>query len=138
MQGLNQAGVLIRDIRQIVLILSQHPFSPGENTLYIKAVVVDNSNIVSVDKNYYKEHNILVYPNPANNYLVIESISPETIIQSAAISDLSGKILRNFREINSNRFTIDKLQNLYPGIYLVEIMASGKSQLYKFVKGDSR
>lgn len=117
---------------------SQHPFSPGENTLFIKAVVVDSSNIVSIDKHYYNKPDILVYPNPADNYLIIESDSPETIIQSASISDLSGRILISYKKINSNIFTIDKLQNLKPGIYFIEIIASGQSQVYRFVKGDSR
>jgi hypothetical protein len=117
---------------------SQHPFSPGENTLYIKAVVVDSSKIVSIGKHNYDEIDILIYPNPADDYLILKSAGPEIIIQSAAITDLSGKILRSYSKINSNILTIDKLQNLKPGIYLIEIVASGRSHVYKFVKGDSR
>lgn len=116
---------------------SQHPFSPGENTLYIKAVVVENSSIVSIDNNYYEPNNILLYPNPVTYYLNIESLDPQVIIQSATISDLSGKRLKSFSDINRNRFTIDGLQDLNPGIYFIEIIAGSRTQVYKFVKGDS-
>ncbi len=115
---------------------SQHPFIPGDNTLNIKAVVIDNSAIVSVDKKYFEPYNMLLYPNPVSDYLNIESVDNDILIQSATLFDMSGKIINNYSSINRSRVTIGDLNNLKPGIYFIELIVSGQSQVYKIIRGE--
>lgn len=117
---------------------SQHPFDPGENTLYIKTVVVENSTAVSVQNEYLEPYDIKIYPNPISNILIIESLSGEKMIQSAAILDITGKTLRKYSNINSYHFSIDNMQNMKAGIYFIEVVVSGQSQVYKIIKGGVR
>jgi hypothetical protein len=61
--------------------------------------------------------NVKIYPNPLNNWMVIES---EIEIQNIEIHDVSGKLIES-KKVNSNQIEIPiSLEN---GIYLVKLIA---------------
>lgn len=57
------------------------------------------------------------YPNPADAFVTIESTES---INSVAIFDLSGKMLREVTGLNSNKETLD-VSALRPGVYLMRV-----------------
>jgi len=71
-------------------------------------------NILSINET---NQEIKLYPNPANNYLIIDSKS--FINQNYEIIDISGKILIKNKILN-NKQEID-LTNLKTGIYFIKI-----------------
>lgn len=113
---------------------SNHPFEPGEHTLYIKVVTVESSTIVSIKDEISDTGQVKVYPNPFNNRLQIESTDPGELIVKAKLIDLSGRIIRSFDNVNSNRLIINGLQNLLPGVYLLELLINDQPVVLKLVK----
>jgi hypothetical protein len=69
---------------------------------------------------------IKVYPNPANNYFVIESIQP---INKIEIFDLSGKIIKVFNE----ELLKYNISNLSKGIYIVIIKTELRLKRQKLI-----
>jgi hypothetical protein len=67
-----------------------------------------------------------IYPNPANNYIVIESIQP---INDIKIFDLSGKLVKTFNS-QSLKYNIS---NLSKGIYIIEIKTHLELKIQKLI-----
>ncbi|MBN2778930.1 MAG: lamin tail domain-containing protein [Bacteroidales bacterium] len=86
----------------------------GANTSQIFTITV----LSTVDINKIPENQIMIYPNPAENFVVIKitNVISETTIK---IIDISGKIVFETNQVN-NINTID-ISNLAKGVYLVEI-----------------
>jgi len=68
-------------------------------------------------------HNVLIYPNPAKDYI---NISLKSEIGLLKILDISGKLIIK-KQINSSETSIN-ISNLKSGIYFIE-MSSGKNDL---------
>jgi len=74
--------------------------------------------------------NILVFPNPANNYIYLHSdIAENSYIK---ITDINGNVL--IKEIYINETSKIDISNLEPGVYLIQIIANNKSEFAKFLK----
>ncbi len=102
-------------------------YSNGSPTRWtVDNFVIDGDNVAAVTTNLFSE-NLLVYPNPVNNLLTIESVD---LIQSIVIfNQLGQQVLFN---INSN--TID-VTILHTGIYFTRVTnKDGKTALRKIIK----
>lgn len=84
--------------------------------------------------NTKEETNVLIYPNPANDFInvkITDAVSGEIKIH---ITDLQGRILYSFRELISagsyNR--IYSTSDLAPRSYLVEVMLNEISTNHSF------
>ncbi len=113
--------------------LSNYPNSPGyrlilNNVLYpaVKKVMVptavinntvhkeDSANAVG---NVAMENNIKIYPNPANNELIVSMITGK--IGQVSVVNISGQEVFN-HTYNGEKISLD-LQSLAPGIYLIKV-----------------
>ncbi|HDR68330.1 MAG TPA: T9SS type A sorting domain-containing protein [Bacteroidaceae bacterium] len=72
---------------------------------------------------------IIVYPNPANEYVLISGFTGNTVIR---LTDISGKTVLRRRSASSQE--IIYLDNLKPGIYLVQVESSLSRTVHKVIK----
>jgi hypothetical protein len=71
-----------------------------------------------------------VYPNPANNILNYTNPS-NIVVQSAIITDVSGKIVANYNSSISDSIDVSNLQS---GVYFIKFVSEEKTIIRKFVK----
>jgi len=74
---------------------------------------------------------INVYPNPAKNVVTIEFADPTTSKYKIKITDITGKIVYT-DWISDQRMDVD-IQNIAPGIYMVEIVGSDNMYQEKLI-----
>ena len=74
-------------------------------------------------------HNILVHPNPLKD---ICEISSDLLIESIAILDVSGKLLYEFSEVNTFKYSID-LSKLSTGIYFTKVISANATTEHKLI-----
>jgi hypothetical protein len=96
------------------------------------------SDVILVTATSSSVENTVVYPNPVNRNLYIEIDSKVNETISITITDITGKTLKTVKSnINEgfNKISIDELETLTQGIYIIQVNTSDKS-LYtgKFVK----
>lgn len=73
-------------------------------------------------------NNLSVTPNPAVNYVVIRT--NEVAVQRYQVADLSGKVLMDVNDLNSNEVRID-LSTLASGIYFVNVNGQVTKKIIK-------
>ena len=84
--------------------------------------------IVGVREDLSVKSNVIIYPNPCANLLIIDS---ESEIKTIKIIDISGKIIKS---INGDLKTVD-VNGMENGIYLLNIiMTGGRMITKKFIK----
>jgi hypothetical protein len=74
-----------------------------------------------------KGANIVIFPNPASNYISIESDNP---IQHIDVVDINGRIVLSL-EIESSLIDVSDLES---GIYFMSIYIDDSLEFYKFIK----
>jgi type IX secretion system substrate protein len=67
-----------------------------------------------------EDNSLLIYPNPSFSDIMIENINPDNPIQEIQLIDITGKIVRLEKQLNTTNYIIQK-GNLTPGIYLITI-----------------
>jgi hypothetical protein len=104
-------------------VLDETPFS-GVNYYRLKITGVNlqhtYSKVVRVDVKAYDVKKL--FPNPFNGDVTIEIFSKLKQTFTITISDVEGRILKTFyRELNkgNNSYTLDKLEGLKSGIYII-------------------
>ena len=86
--------------------------------------VLETDFALGIDDNERRNIDFNVFPNPAQDKVMISFDNSSGTQARIAIYDLSGKMqLEQFSDLNTN--TID-VSNLSPGIYFVELIANGK------------
>jgi len=96
------------------------------NALFIDEINVNSYTKLSVENKTNTTSAFQIFPNPASNFITIETpINAKEVFVS--IKDLTGKEV-----IKTNDLTIDCAQ-LTSGVYLVELIADGKSSTQKLV-----
>jgi hypothetical protein len=78
----------------------------------------------------HNNDNILIYPNPASNYLIISNIHN---LQSIDIQTITGFRVRSQR-INGEESISIPLEGLRNGIYIICLNCNGKLHYKKFIK----
>jgi hypothetical protein len=71
---------------------------------------------------------IMIYPNPANDYLIIETLQKSEI----EISNIEGQIIRNI--YNNDKKTKIDLGNFSKGVYIIKTMTDKGLVIKKFIK----
>ena len=72
---------------------------------------------------------VVVYPNPASDFLIIKILKPDYKLKNMEITDMQGRLLKSF-----NQSEID-ISDLSKGLYLLHIeFENGRRTLEKFIK----
>lgn len=104
----------------------------AKNIIYYKKGDLEWGNHIVLDTEYitYTENAFLLYPNPANDYIILDSeiysSGSYKIISTDGQVLLSGKI--------SERKTIISTENLKSGIYLIQFFNNKGNFIRKFLK----
>lgn len=80
-----------------------------------------------LSNNNFDKSKVLIYPNPAKDYLNIQS---ENEITEMTIIDVTGKIVHSQQSV-TGKINIEKLKK---GIYILKITASNQTNSYKLIK----
>ena len=84
---------------------------------------------MGIEKKELTSNNILVFPNPAQDFINIET-TLNTEIEKVIVTDISGKTILEQNQ-KTNQVNI---QNLSKGIYLLQILSEDKKWQSKFLK----
>ncbi len=76
------------------------------------------------------QHEISISPNPAYDRIVIET--GEEIMRSIVVTDISGKIVRTYNNVNDRQQIIDR-NTLGSGVYIAQLLFENGQQAVKFV-----
>lgn len=90
-------------------------------------------NCPSLNINQFEfENNVLLYPNPTNNYL---NLKLESNIQNASLKIISitGQTIFDKQNISGTDFNFD-VSNLNSGLYIIQISDENKTYHSKFIK----
>jgi Secretion system C-terminal sorting domain len=68
----------------------------------------------------YAKKTLAIYPNPSYSDITIQNIDSENPIEQIQLIDITGKIVRLEKQLNTTNYVIQK-GNLSPGIYLLKI-----------------
>jgi acetyl esterase/lipase len=85
--------------------------APRMNRSY---VVTGVEHIMGID------NSIQVYPNPADNFLIVKTQVPGNKLNNIQVVDLTGRMVKSFNHVNSPEINIDT-KELSPGTYLISI-----------------
>ena len=106
------------DIIQIPVTIQSGAVMGLDGTIYDVEgdKVILTYNLGEAKKDQYK---LLVYPNPAQDLVDIH-LNGKTSIESIAIVDPQGRIIRNYAEINNKHYQVD-INSLPAGLYYVQV-----------------
>ncbi len=80
-----------------------------------------------------KQNKFKIYPNPANNYIVIESKALQ-ILQSIDIVDITGKTQLSIKTNKETPLKLIDISNLKSGLYLLTLKSDNFTQTINFIK----
>jgi hypothetical protein len=104
------------------------------NATYSFTVTQDSSVVAnftftsSIAENEY--HNIVIYPNPTDNYLCFSNLESEKLM-SIKIYNIFGQSVLNFSDFDADKIDVS---NLVKGIYFVEIKNENEKIIQKMIK----
>lgn len=114
----NQVGKVIIDNNDKIWM--NHNVYSGVSTYDRKALGVDFKEMNNTG-------NIKIYPNPASEYLIVESIDSDDVLSTIKIYDIQGKILYHKSGLNSNSFLCSSNEvfgKITSSILLIEVTTS--------------
>ena len=103
------------------------PFCPNETSTSMPITVTINSNCNLAVNNPEISMEVLVYPNPANDFVKIAS---NVAIEKISIYSLTGQLLREQQSDAVEIFIGDLPQ----GIYIIDLQSEENSKKVKFIK----
>ena len=140
------------DVSQVNAIESTNPihnynvndqlYNVNSNVVYYRLRIVDNdgkysySKIISV-KLDQPENSISVYPNPVDNYAIVNLFSDKPGNGVLRLIDEAGRqmLTKSFTVIGgNNNLTVDQLGHLPKGIYVIQVMLNNNLYNQKIVK----
>jgi hypothetical protein len=90
--------------------------------------------IISVD-NYEGEFGVRIYPNPANDELVVDISSNQNVDILLDLTNILGNSLFKHREVSNGRFSKNiNIEGLSSGLYFIRIMINNQVYHRKIVK----
>lgn len=98
--------------------------------LWLDANMPGTCSVAGIDQTV-TVNGISAFPNPTSDRLTVSS--GYNLMSSATVMDLSGKVISDFRDINSSQFEINT-SALSAGIYLVKIVTDAGAATLKFSK----
>ncbi len=103
-----------------------------DSAIFLKAQSMKSYSTVT-GVNESQQNEVVIYPNPASDYLYIDPNSFANFPVTVSVIDMTGKSLLTYR-IDSVSETID-LSNINPGFYFVQTVdSSGKTMTSRLIK----
>jgi len=102
-----------------------YTWSAGDQETRIDYVALTNESL-SVGE--FSAQGVKVYPNPAKDYINIDSNTLE--VASVAVYDILGKNVLSQKGLNNNRLDVSMLNN---GVYFLQINANGNTTIKKII-----
>jgi hypothetical protein len=121
-----------------ILESPNHTYSGGNNTYNVEFIVysIDScfsdtlTQIINISatgiKGFNNQNSLLLYPNPAKDFIVIET---DLNYHSISIIDLTGKTVQLFNSLSKIDIT-----SLSKGIYFIKLIGEEKTIVRKFIK----
>ena len=103
--------------------LAYHTFSPDETACFLPFPCTNG--LTKTKSVGAKSRRVKTYPNPANQYVIIEFYNPEQNSHTLTLFDAKQHIVQTVTDITGNK-VIFKKQNLTSGLYLFRILSSGQ------------
>ncbi len=76
---------------------------------------------------------VLLYPNPASDYLTVDLQTTEQKFQKIRIMDLLGKELLSFNYPSGSTYHKFNVSSFNPGLYLMQVKINNETRIFKFV-----
>jgi hypothetical protein len=117
-------------------------YNVNSNTVYYRLRIVDNdgkynySKIIAVNLDQ-PENSISVYPNPVDNYAIVNLYSDKSGNGVLRLIDEAGRqiLSKSFTVMaGNNNLTVDQLGHLPKGIYVIQVMLNNNLYNQKIVK----
>ncbi|MEC4003476.1 aryl-sulfate sulfotransferase [Flavobacterium sp. SUN052] len=99
----------------------------SSNTVSASCNLILNSNEFDIDK-----INITIYPNPASNFITIQTDLIETDLNVDLIDEL-GKVVKSSKILQGSTLSIIETDAIYNGIYFVKISNATNSKSFKVI-----
>ncbi len=99
---------------------------PNSASIYFDANPAVETNIFNtkflnvLDNANFNDGNLVLYPNPANNFVEISFVNSAERINKIVLLDMLGKLVNTIPVQSNDHITLD-VSNLAKGVYLVEI-----------------
>jgi lysyl endopeptidase len=109
----------------------QHPFAPMSVSLDVKVIITTNSVVNHSYENKNIANEFLIYPNPANDRIVVSSGTVKSNI-TLSIMEITGNIIKtsSFANCFPGEITIS-IPEIMPGYYLIRISSGNSSETHK-------
>ena len=120
-----------------------YTWASPDTTTYYHMVVTDSAGCTGGDDfwvivgptgtqdGFFIDENILMYPNPAWNEIMLEVKSPEPSTVPCEIMDLNGRTVFS-GSLETNKAELILLNDLSQGIYIVKVYLDGQVGVMKF------
>jgi len=95
---------------------------PLEANLGVDSIVISDSDFVGVEEQILSKENVLIYPNPATESVVVY-LKDGQAAQRITITDLTGRIVNEITPLQSA--TRMNTSDLKAGVYLVNVFRNG-------------
>ncbi|HNG07228.1 MAG TPA: T9SS type A sorting domain-containing protein, partial [Saprospiraceae bacterium] len=111
----------------------------GMNYYQIKAYAANGlytiSETRSVLVNDTDNRNVVVYPNPASDYITIEPLESDLGATEIQLTDVAGRVLKSYKlSAGFKQFDVD-VSSLASGVYFINVKTEGKRPFtYKVIK----
>ncbi|MFD2561157.1 DUF7619 domain-containing protein [Aquimarina rubra] len=103
-------------------------FNPPIITNTVSTEVIE---LLEVEEFNLESSSVVLYPNPVNEIINIESKNPITLIR---VLDINGRLLKQVKPNNSQSVLQVMMDNLVKGVYFFEVESSSKKQIIKVIK----
>jgi hypothetical protein len=92
---------------------------------------VFNANIISSNQNIEEDNLLLLYPNPANDWVIIEDLEKSSEVFNYLLYDIAGRVVLAGKSLFNEEISLTALQQ---GSYTIEILENGKRSYRKLLK----
>jgi hypothetical protein len=96
-------------------------------------LVLDSMLFVSTPSVQVEDETLQIMPNPISEVLEIRAKAPLPGMSDLSLMDMSGRVLRQWREQDLHR-SRTAVRDLPPGVYTLLVQHAGRSKTYKVVK----
>ena len=110
-----------------IYTISAADFGPTES------IGVENTGGGTSGIDAFESHDILIYPNPAQNEIIIDASEASNDYEQIKITDVTGKIIFE-SALNSNKMTVIDLGDFAGGMYHIHMASSTGTTVKQFIK----